>query len=114
MISKEEFLEAYMNHKPNKYTKWVYKQWGNLIVQKVLTAALLILFTWGFFATVIFGSKSIMHLYTTIPYASILVAILLLSFPAAIMNRIRQGKIMKMLGINTREYNALVNKYIKR
>ena len=79
-ITKEQFLEVYNQHLPNKWIKFIYKYFSqgtteeNLKPSKIITAILLILFVSGFFATVL-GLPKAAILPIVILYAIILTAL---------------------------------------
>jgi len=117
-ITKEQFLEVYNQHLPNKWIKFIYKYFSqgtteeNLKPSKIITAILLILFVSGFFATVL-GLPKAAILPIVILYAIILTALVGSMFSAVILNNLRIRKIRKKLGLTVWQYNLLADLYVE-
>lgn len=112
MITRVEFLKAYMQHKPNKYMRVVYGWWNNIKHQIATVVNLLILFVLGFVFTQFILVDTIGKVVVLI-YGGILAAIAAISLPAYFMNKYKINRIRKLLGgISATHYNALKARYI--
>jgi len=115
-ITKTQFNVAYNKHLPNAWIRFAFKYFSketekkDMSLRNNLTFILLGFFLVGFFGTVFNVAKAIIGT-TTIIYSILLSMLVLYLFTAVIMNNLRIKKIMKILGVNKQEYNALVNKY---
>lgn len=115
-ITKEQFDTAYNKHLPSGWIKFVFKYFSRSTEQKDMSlkngVAYILggLFVFGLLGTM-FNVSTILIKAMLIPYSVILVALVLYLFSAVILNNIRIHKIMKELGVNSDEYDALVSKF---
>lgn len=116
-ISKEKFLEAYNRHLPGEWTKFVFKYFSqstvkeDLWLKRIVQGVLLGLFGLGMLGA-IFNATRLYMLLTTIPFAIILVLVVLTMSSGAIFNNLRIRKIRKDLGITKSEYEILAQLYL--
>ena len=115
-ITKEEFDRAYNKHLPGGWIKFAYKYFSKETEQKdmkpsrTIVGILLSLFAVGFFATVFKLPRAIIA-PVTYTYCILLAILVLYLFSAVFANNQRLKKVMKILNVNKREYNELVDKY---
>lgn len=116
-ISEEEFLNAYNNHLPNKWIKFAFRYFSQSTEQKdkwiskTVQGILIALFVLGFLGTILEFSRKFM-LATLIPFAVILIGVVVLMLGGAIMNNLRIRKICKELRITKKEYELLAAFYL--
>ena len=115
-ITKEQFDNAYNQHLPNWFIKFVYRYFSastekkDFEIHDIVAYVLLGLFAVGFLGTVFNFSKHFiapfLYAYTTI------VVIIVLGLVIAItLNKLRIVKICKLLGITVDVYNGLADEY---
>lgn len=116
-INKKEFIEAYNNHKPNKWISLIYKNFsdencdGSFTIRNIVSVIFLSLFFVGFFSMLLFNGSAIVRIIT-ITYTLLLMLLVLCLFVAVIMNRFRIKRIIKELNITEEYYVVLVRKYL--
>lgn len=116
-ITKSQFDEACNKHLPNAWIKFAYKFFSKDTVDKDITLnkfivyLLITTFALGFLGTIFKMPEKFIRI-ATIAYSCVLGLLVLFIFSAVILNNIRINKICKELGINTSEYQELIEKYI--
>jgi hypothetical protein len=118
-VTKKEFVLAYNEFPPNKWTKFMFKYFSTSTddkdswLSRRFAGIEITLFMLGLIGTVLDMNKIIIGIITLI-FLSLLIPLVLSSFTAKIMNNIRIKKIRKKLGgISMKEYDKLVDKYSK-
>ena len=116
-INKEDFLKAYNQFPPNKYTKFIFRYFSTAVnkkdnwLSKYITIVLITIFACGLLATIIKLNKKII-LISTLSLGCLLCLLCLSAFIAFLMNEYRIYKIRQALGgITTSDYNQLVQKF---
>ena len=115
-ITKEEFDNAYNQHLPNKFVKFIYKYFSkdtekkDAALNNVISYGLLALFFLGFAGAVLELPRTYM-LMTTVPYCIILVVLVLSLFVGIKMNNFRLKKVYTKLDITINQYNVLADQY---
>jgi len=113
-ISKKEFDQAYNTYPETKFIKWVYKFYNFNLKEKpkpIGTWLAIIFWCLATLGLVVFTEIGMakfarVFLWLYIPFGS-----LIITLPTFLLNKKRIKKIVKLLGINTEEYNYLVNKF---
>jgi hypothetical protein len=117
-VTREEFIDSYNSHLPNKWTKFAFKYFSqstlkeDLYVKRIVQSILMGLFGLGFLGAVFNATKTYMTI-TTISFSVLLLLVAILMFGAFIMNNSRIRKIRKELGLTIEEYNYLALLYIE-
>lgn len=118
-ITKKEFILAYNEFPPNKWTKFIFKYFSTSTddkdswLSRYFAGVEIVLFMLGLIGTVLDINKIIIGIIILI-FLLLLIPLVLSSFAAKIMNNARTRKIRKKLGgISKKEYDNLIDKYSK-
>ena len=115
-ITKEQFIEAYLNHPAQGWVRWAFKYFSkstekeNMKLSRTIVWILGSLFLVGFFATVVNLPRPIIAT-VTIAYCIGLAILVLFLFAAVQVNNFRIRRIAKELGVTLAEYNKLADEY---
>lgn len=116
-ITKEEFLAAYNRHLPGKWVKFVFKYFSqstlkeDLWLKRIVQGVLLGLFGLGMLGAIFNATHTYMTIIT-IPFAVLLVLVVLTMSSGALLNNLRLRKVRKELGITRAEYEILARLYL--
>jgi len=115
-ITKEEFVDAYNQHPPNRYSKFVYKYFStstekeDIKLKNTIRYTLLGVFGVGFVSTV-FEWNKIIPIATWI-YAIGLFGIVFFISGGVLLNTFRLKKISKNFGVSKNQFNVLARKFL--
>jgi len=109
-ISEQEFLTIYAKNPANKFTRFMYKNFGVTNNNKFTLCQWLLLIIFGVFNILGF----ITSIIPIVLFPNIVLAIVVIcGFIAVFMNNFRIRKIRKELNITQEEYDIYVNIYMK-
>ncbi len=117
MVTKEKFLEVCNRHKPNLWTRLVYRYFSketkpsDKYVSTIVLIFFLTSFIVGYIGTVLKMPKNII-LVATLVYSIALALLVLFMAIGGLMNYIRIKNIMKELGVSKEEYEKLCGLYL--
>ena len=116
-ISEEQFLNAYNQNLPNRWTKFSFRYFSTNTVEKdkwvkrIFQYAALGLFGLGFLA-IVFNLSFLLSIIPVLAFGGIIVAIGIIMGGGVIMNNLRIRKIRKILDISKKEYELLRMYYL--
>lgn len=115
-IGKDEFLKAYNNHLPDKYTRFVYRYCSTEVTKKdrwfknTVMSILLSTFVIQMFC-VIFEYDGIVLKASAYTFIAILFMYAILFITGWLFNTFRLKSICRELDVTSTEYNILANYY---
>jgi hypothetical protein len=116
--SKEEFLDVYNKHLPNKWIKFAFRYFStstidkDLWLKKTMIGVMITLMLLGLLISIL-NLKWVFSACIVLTLAAIFLSLGTLLFGALIMNNFRIRKIRKILGITKEEYDFLVQVYVE-
>lgn len=109
-ISQQDFIKIYVRHQPNKFTKFMYKNFGVTNNDKLTGYQWLLLIIFVIFNVLGFFTRII----PIVLFPNIVLGVVVISgFIAVFMNNSRIKKICKELNISRFEFNMYSSRYMK-
>ena len=109
-ISEQQFITSYVKNQPNKFTKFMYKNFGmnngKLTIYQHILLYIFIIFN-------VIGITTINIPIILFPNI-VLIIIVICGFISVFMNKLRIKKICKELNISEYDFNIYSEKYMKK